>query len=211
MTEPPATGLPHATPASCPGNTTAFSDEAAALLTPLEAILMVVDRPVTVEELADTFDVSSELVDIALEYLSTEYRGEHGGRPRGFELRRAAGGWRIYSAPAWADVVGRFIVGTAQAKLSQAALETLAVVAYRQPVSRSRISHIRGVNVDAVVRTLVTRGLIEEVGWTDSGARLYGTTDTFLERMGFESLNDLVPLAPYLPAADELDDLEETL
>lgn len=188
-----------------------LSDEVRALLPALEAILMVVDRPVTAGELGATFDVSVELIDEALEYLSAEYRGEHELRPRGFELRRAAGGWRIYSAPAWADVVGRFIVGTAQAKLSQAALETLAVVAYRQPVSRSRISHIRGVNVDAVVRTLVARGLIEEVGWTDSGARLYGTTDTFLERLGFESLNDLVPLAPYLPSAEELDDLEETL
>ena len=202
------TELPASLSAAAPP---ALTDEARAILAPLEAILMVVDRPVTTEELADTLDVSTELVDIAVEYLSAEYRGERGVRPHGFELRRAAGGWRIYSAAPWAGVVGRFIVGTAQTKLSQAALETLAVVAYHQPVSRSRISHIRGVNVDAVVRTLVARGLIEEVGWTDSGARLYGTTDTFLERMGFESLNDLVPLAPYLPPAEELDDLEETL
>ncbi|WP_175955546.1 SMC-Scp complex subunit ScpB [Schaalia sp. Marseille-Q2122] len=198
-------------PTSIAHSPSPLSDEATALLAPLEAILMVIDRPVTAGELADTFDVPTDLIDDALDFLSAEYRGDHAQRPRGFELRRAAGGWRIYSAAPWAGVVGRFIVGTAQSKLSQAALETLAVVAYRQPVSRSRISHIRGVNVDAVVRTLVARGLIEEVGWTDSGARLYGTTDTFLERMGFESLNDLVPLAPYLPSAEELDDLEETL
>lgn len=214
MTQFGAGERPHKVPTTSPSTesiSVPFSDEVIALLSPLEAILMVTDRPVTAEELADTLDVPVELIDDALEYLSAEYCGELGGRARGFELRRAAGGWRIYSCAAWADVVGRFIVGTAQAKLSQAALETLAVVAYRQPVSRSRISHIRGVNVDAVVRTLVARGLIEEVGWTDSGARLYGTTDTFLERMGFESLNDLVPLAPYLPSAEELDDLEETL
>lgn len=102
-------------------------------------------------------------------------------------------------------------MGSAQSRLSQAALETLAVVAYRQPISRSRISHIRGVNVDAVVRTLVARGLIEEVGETDSGAHLYGTTREFLEKMGFKSLDDLVPLAPYLPDSDELDELEEQL
>ena len=137
------------------------------------------------------------------------------GRAHGFELREVAGGWRIYSAPAWAEVVGRFVVGTDTSRLSQAALETLAVIAYRQPTTRSRISHVRGVNVDAVVRTLVARGLIEEVGETDSGARLYGTTGYFLERMGFDSLDDLEPLAPYLPASEELDglahDLEETL
>ena len=181
------------------------------LFAPLEAILMVAQDPVDLDDLAEALDVDAETVHAALEGLAAEYRGEGGGRPRGFELRCAAGGWRIYSDPRWAGVVGRFVVGTAQSRLSQAALETLAVVAYRQPVSRSRISHIRGVNVDAVVRTLVARGLIEEVGETDSGARLYGTTRSFLEKMGFDSLDDLVPLAPYLPSSDELDELEEQL
>lgn len=184
------------------------------LFAPLEAVLMVVDHPVPAAELAEALGVGPALVEDALHALSREYRGE-GGRAHGFELREVAGGWRIYSAPTWADVVGRFVVGADTSRLSQAALETLAVIAYRQPTTRSRISHVRGVNVDAVVRTLVARGLIEEVGETDSGARLYGTTGYFLERMGFDSLDDLAPLAPYLPASDELDglalELEETL
>lgn len=185
--------------------------EVEGLFAPLEAVLMVVDRPVGATELAEALEVEVGVVEEALEALAGQYRGE-GGRPRrGFELRRVAGGWRIFSAPAWADVVGRFVVGSDSSRLSQAALETLAVVAYRQPVSRSRISHVRGVNVDAVVRTLVARGLIEEVGETDSGAHLYGTTREFLERMGFDSVDDLAPLAPYLPSSDQLEELEKDL
>jgi len=196
-------------------------EEVEGLFAPLEAVLMVTDRPVTAEELSEALEIDPRLVEAALDALARDYRGGPAGadgparRPHGFELRHAAGGWRLYSAPAWAGVVGRFVVGADSSRLSQAALETLAVVAYRQPVTRSRISHVRGVNVDAVVRTLVSRGLIEEVGETESGARLYGTTTTFLERMGFDSLDDLVPLASYLPASDQLDalahDLEETL
>ncbi|WP_026461113.1 SMC-Scp complex subunit ScpB [Schaalia suimastitidis] len=181
------------------------------LLAPLEAILMVTDRVVSVGELAEALDADDSQVLEALRTLEAEYRGHSGQRPRGFELREVAGGWRIYSNPQWADAVGRFVIGSAQARLSQAALETLAVVAYRQPVSRSRISHIRGVNVDAVVRTLIARDLIEEIGESPTGARLYGTTATFLERMGFTSLDDLEPLAPYLPEHEELDELEELL
>ncbi|MDC4233293.1 SMC-Scp complex subunit ScpB [Actinomyces sp. B33] len=191
--------------------TTDDRDALASLAVPIEAILMIAAEPVDAGQIAEALDVEAGLVEEALEALADEYRGARGGRPRGFELRRAAGGWRIYSSPRWADVVGRFVVGSGQSRLSQAALETLAVVAYRQPVSRSRISHIRGVNVDAVVRTLVTRGLIEEVGESESGARLYATTRVFLERMGFDSLDDLAPLAPFLPASDELDELEEQL
>ncbi len=183
----------------------------AELLAPLEAILMVASEPIPAADLADALDVDEHVVAGSLAALAAEYRGESGARRRGFELRETAGGWRIYSAREWAGLVGRFVVGSAQSRLSQAALETLAVIAYRQPVSRSRISHIRGVNVDAVVRTLVTRGLVEEVGETDSGAHLYGTTREFLEKMGFASLDDLVPLAPYLPTGDELDELEEQL
>ncbi len=194
----------------------ASSTDVEGLLAPVEAVLMVADRPVGVDELAAALEVDAGLIEAALRALAREYRGEEGtGRRHGFDLRGVAGGWRMYSSPAWADVVGRFVVGADSSRLSQAALETLAVVAYRQPVTRSRISHVRGVNVDAVVRTLVNRGLIEEVGETESGARLYGTTVAFLERMGFDSLDDLVPLAPYLPASDQLDalahDLEETL
>lgn len=185
--------------------------EVEGLFAPLEAVLMVADRPVGAEEFAEALGVEAGDVEAALEALAGQYRGE-GGRPRrGFELRRVGGEWRLFSSPRWADVVGRFVVGSDSSRLSQAALETLAVVAYRQPVSRSRISHVRGVNVDAVVRTLVTRGLIEEVGETDSGAHLYGTTREFLERMGFDSLDDLAPLAPYLPASDQLEELEKDL
>ncbi|QPK80467.1 SMC-Scp complex subunit ScpB [Schaalia sp. ZJ405] len=182
------------------------------ILPALEAVLMVASEPVYVEDLAEALGVDSVLVNEALEELSAEYRGEREGtRARGFELRATAGGWRIYSNPTWAHIVGRFVVGTAQSKLSQAALETLAVIAYRQPISRSRISHIRGVNVDAVVRTLVARGLVEDVGQQESGAHLYATTPMFLEKMGFNSLDELVPLAPYLPDSAELDELEEQL
>ncbi len=193
-----------------------------ALLAPIEAILMIVEQPVSAGEIGEALGVPDAVAADALARLQAEYRGTalvnertpgtgHSPRPRGFELREVAGGWRMYSHPRHAEIVSRFVLGSARARLSPAALETLAVVAYRQPVSRSRISHIRGVNVDAVVRTLVTRGLIEEVGESPSGARLYGTTTLFLERMGFDTLADLVPLAPYLPAREELDELEETL
>lgn len=181
------------------------------LFAPLEAVLMVAPEPIPAAQLAEAVNVQEAFVLEALEDLAASYRGEDGGRVHGFELRQSAGGWRIYSARPWADLVGRFIVGSATSRLSQAALETLAVVAYHQPVSRSRISHIRGVNVDAVVRTLVARGLIEEVGESVSGARLYGTTREFLEKMGFASLDELTPLAPYLPTGEELDELEELL
>lgn len=190
-------------------------DAAGEILTlsaPIEAILMVTSEPVSSSELATTLNVDVQLVEDTLAFLAAEYRGETpGARPRGWELRMNAGGWRIYSNPLWADIVGRFVIGSSHAKLSQAALETLAVIAYRQPISRSRISHIRGVNVDAVVRTLVTRGLVEEVGHSESGAYLYATTPSFLEKMGMNSLDELVPLAPYLPDSDELDELEEQL
>ena len=130
---------------------------------------------------------------------------------RGFELREAGGGWRIYSAAAYADVVGRFVVDGQQARLTQAALETLAVVAYRQPVTRGQVSAVRGVNVDSVVRTLTSRGLVAEVGTDPStGAVLYGTTGYFLERMGLTSLDELPPLAPYLPEFDALEGVEPT-
>ena len=182
----------------------------AGLFAPLEAILMVIDRPLSLEELAQALDIEPALCHQALEALRAEYLGS-GGRFHGFELREAGGGWRIYSSPHFADLVGHFLVGSDQGRLSQAALETLAVVAYRQPVTRSRISQIRGVNVDSVVRTLVARDLIEETGETESGAKLYSTTAEFLERMGFESIDDLVPLAPYLPDANQLDELEQAV
>jgi segregation and condensation protein B len=181
----------------------------------LEAVLMVVDEPVPVDRLASVVALPVAEVEDVLHELAAAYRGEVDGEvvapPRGFELREAAGGWRIYSAPAFADVVGRFVLEGQTARLTQAALETLAVVAYRQPVTRGQVSAVRGVNVDGVVRTLTSRGLVAEVGTDPStGAVLYGTTGYFLERMGFSSLDELPPLAPHLPDLDTLDDAIET-
>ena len=127
---------------------------------------------------------------------------------RGFELRHVAGGWRVYSRAEYAPVIERFMLDGQTAKLTQAALETLAIVAYRQPVSRARVGAVRGVNVDAVMRTLVTRGLVEEAGTDpESGAVLYRTTTQFLQRLGLGSIDELPALAPFLPEVDALDEL----
>lgn len=169
----------------------------------VEAVLMVADEPVTAIQLAAALALPVQEVEETLTELAEEYRGHHGGRSRGFELRRVEQGWRVYSAPAFAPVVGRFVLDGQSARLTRAALETLAVIAYRQPVSRGQVSGIRGVNVDGVVRTLSSRGLVTEVGIDQaSGAVLYGTTTYFLERMGLRSLAELPPLAPYLPEID---------
>jgi len=162
----------------------------------LEAILMVVDEPVTEAQLADVLDVAPEDVAERLRTLAADY-AESG---RGFELRRAAGGWRFYTRAEFSGYVERFVLDGQSARLTQAALETLAVVAYQQPVTRSRISAIRGVNCDGVVRTLVTRGLLEESGTQpETGAYLYRTTTLFLEKLGLDSVDELPPLAPFLP------------
>lgn len=171
----------------------------------LEAILMVSDEPLPGVRLASVVGHPVADVDAALEALAAEYT-EQG---RGFELRQVAGGWRFYSRPELAAVVESFVLEGQQARLTQAALETLSVVAYRQPVSRARVSAIRGVNVDGVMRTLLNRGLVEEAGQDEhSGAHLYRTTTYFLERIGITSLEELPELAPYLP---DMDDLEEEL
>ena len=178
-------------------------------LATLEAVLMVADEPIPSVRLASALGLPTARVEELLATLAADYRGEGDGRARGFELRQAGGGWRIYSAPAYAQVVGRFVLDGQQARLTQAALETLAVIAYRQPVSRGQVSGVRGVNVDSVVRTLTTRGLVGEVGVDpSSGAVLYGTTGYFLERMGLTSLDELPPLAPYLPEIDSLEGVE---
>jgi segregation and condensation protein B len=171
----------------------------------LEAVLMVADVPVPVERLAAGTARPVPEVAAALAELAAEYRGERGGRPRGFDLREGADGWRVYSSRAHADVVGAFVLEGQSSRLSQAALETLAVVAYRQPVTRGQVSAVRGVNVDGVVRTLLARGLIAEVGQDPlSGAGLFGTTGEFLDRMGWTSLDELPPLAPHLPGVEEI-------
>jgi len=185
------------------------------LKTCLEAILMVVDEPVTDVVLAQVVERPTGEVSAALRELAEEYTAQG----RGFELREvgigdgpaAAGsratGWRIYSRPECAAVVERFVRDGQQAKLTQAALETLAVVAYRQPVSRSKVSAIRGVNCDGVMRTLLARGLVEECGTEyETGALLYQTTGYFLERMGLKGLDELPDLAPLLPSAAEIEE-----
>ncbi|KQS97358.1 SMC-Scp complex subunit ScpB [Cellulomonas sp. Leaf395] len=181
-------------------------------LAALEAVLMVADEPIAAVRLATVLALPTARVEALLDELAAEYRGENGGRPRGFEVRRVGDGWRVYSAPVYADVVGRFVLEGQTARLTQAALETLAVIAYRQPVTRGQVSAVRGVNVDGVVRTLTTRGLVAEVG-TDpsSGAVLYQTTGYFLERMGLSSLDEMPPLAPYLPDIDAFDGVDQAI
>lgn len=172
------------------------------LLGALEAVLMVVDEPVDPSDLAAAVESPLPEVEKALAQLQGEYADPK--RPRGFELRQVDGRWRIYSSAEYSDVVGRFLIEGQSSRLSQAALETLAVVAYRQPVTRGQISQIRGVSVDTVVKTLLARGLITEVGEI-AGAVQYGTTTEFLERMGLASLEELPPLAPYLPDLADVD------
>jgi segregation and condensation protein B len=168
----------------------------------IEAILLVVDEPIAEVTLAQVLETPREEIASTLRRLAQEY--DDAGR--GFELRSVAGGWRLYTRPECAAVVERFVLDGQQAKLTQAALETLAVVAYRQPVSRARVSAVRGVNCDGVMRTLTTRGLVEEAGVdTESGATLYRTSAYFLERLGLTSLDELPPLAQYLPEVDEMD------
>ena len=168
----------------------------------LEAVLLVSDQPVAAVTLAQVTERPTEEVETTLAELAAEY-DEQG---RGFELRMVAGGWRLYTRADCAPYVERFVLDGQQARLTQAALETLAVIAYRQPVSRARVSAVRGVNVDGVVRTLLARGLITEAGQDeDTGGILYRTTPLLLERLGLQSLDELPSLAPLLPELDELD------
>ena len=177
--------------------------EDAELAAALEAILLVVDEPVAEMQLAQILEQPTERVGAMLEDVSARYTAAG----HGFDLRRVAGGWRLYTRPEYAAYVERFVLDGQSVRLTQAALETLAVVAYKQPVTRSRISAIRGVNCDGVMRTLVTRGLIEECGTEgETGAYLYRTTALFLEKLGLNSVDQLPPLAPFLP-----DDVEEVL
>jgi len=193
-------------PAEAPAMTEAAAKAA------LEAILMVVDQPASATDLSIAVGWPVQDTEQLLISLASEYRGEGGGPVRGFVLRQLAGGWRFFSNPDHAAAVERFIKEGATAKLSQAALETLAVVAYKGPLSRGQMSQVRGVAVDSVVRTLVSRGLVEEVG-TDqsSGAVLFATTQFFLQTMGLASLDQLEPLAPYLPAGEELIQIQEQI
>lgn len=170
----------------------------------LEAILLVVDEPVAEVTLAQVLERPVHEVGRAIRELSAEYTAAG----RGFDLREVAGGWRFYTRAECASLVERFVRDGQQTRLTQAALETLAVVAYRQPVSRARVAAIRGVNSDGVMRTLMTRGLVEEAGTEpESQAVLYRTSSYFLERMGLRELGELPELAPFLP--DDMESLEE--
>ncbi|MFC0042057.1 SMC-Scp complex subunit ScpB [Actinomadura rayongensis] len=180
---------------------TESATEGPGLRASVEAILLVVDEPVPVVNLAHLLDRPVPEITATLRELAAEYTADG----RGFDLREVAGGWRFYTRDVCAPVVERFVTDGQQARLTQAALETLAVVAYRQPVSRARVSSIRGVNSDGVMRTLTLRGLIEDAGQDpESQAHLYRTTGYFLERLGLRDLDELPDLAPYLP--DDLPD-----
>lgn len=170
----------------------------------LEALLLVVDCPAGEDILASALGQPVTRVIEALHRLRDGYAD--GGR--GIDLRQVAQGWRFHTRDVYAPFVERLLLDGQRARLTRAALETLAVVAYRQPVTRSRVAAVRGVNVDGVMRTLLVRGLIEEVG-TDPQTHgvLYRTTELFLERLGLSSLADLPPIAPLLPDIDTIDDV----
>jgi len=174
----------------------------------LEALLLVVDSPVSAESLASATEQPVHRVTETLQRMTTELAD----RDSGIDLRQTGGGWRMYTRARFAPYVERLLLDGARSKLTRAALETLAVVAYRQPVTRARVSAVRGVNVDAVIRTLVARGLITEAGTDpDSGATAFTTTELFLERLGLASLTELPDIAPLLPDVDVIDDLSENL
>lgn len=171
----------------------------------LEALLLLADEPMSVITLAQATRRPVEEVEPAVRELSAEYTDQQ----RGFDLREVAGGWRFYTRAECSPLIERWVLDGQQARLTQASLETLAVIAYQQPVSRGRVSAVRGVSVDGVIKTLLTRGLIEEAGHDgESGSILYRTTSYFLERLGASSLEELPPLAEHLP---DLGDLEEVL
>lgn len=181
---------------------------APSLTAALEALLLLADEPMSVMELAAAVRERVEDVEHELHRLAEEYTEQM----RGFDLREVAGGWRYYTRAECSPVVERFVLDGQQARLTQASLETLAVIAYRQPITRGRVSAVRGVNVDGVVRTLLTRGLIAEAGTDgESGAHVYVTTSYFLERMGLSSLDELPPLAEHLPDLSELEDVLGTV
>ncbi|MCX8527112.1 MAG: SMC-Scp complex subunit ScpB [Candidatus Nanopelagicales bacterium] len=170
----------------------------------LEALLLLADEPMSALALAAI--TRQPLVEV--ERVLSELKSEYDAQGRGFDLRDVAGGWRYYTRIECSPLVERHVLDGQQARLTQASLETLAVIAYRQPIARGRVSAVRGVNVDGVIRTLVARGLIEEAGHDESGGILYRTTSYFLERMGLASLDELPPLAEHLP---DLADLEDVL
>lgn len=170
----------------------------------LEALLLVVDAPATEDSLATALDVPVSRVSAALREMAADYTDQG----RGIDLRKMGEGWRFFTRDRYAPYVEKLLLDGQRARLTRAALETLAVIAYRQPVTRARIAAVRGVNVDGVIRTLVLRGLIEETGTdAETGGLLYRTTELFLERLGLSSLEDLPAIAPLLPEVDAIEDV----
>jgi segregation and condensation protein B len=169
----------------------------------VEAILMITDSPISLLAIAAALETPVNSVRAAVQELQADYNGDNGTAQRGFELREVGGGWRVFVRHDFDWAVRMFVANESPSKLSQAALETLAVIAYKQPVSRGQVASIRAVNVDSVVKTLLSRGLITEL-FTDSetGAINYGTTSLMLELLGINSLEDLPMISPYLPDAD---------
>ncbi|MBT0568677.1 SMC-Scp complex subunit ScpB [Williamsia sp. CHRR-6] len=174
----------------------------------LEAVLLVVDSPVSVDALASAIGADATRIEAMIATMSAEFTE----RSSGFDLRFAGDGWRLYTRTDYAPYVEKLLLDGARSKLTRAALETLAVIAYRQPVTRTRVSAVRGVNVDGVMRTLMGRGLITEVGTDpETSGTQYATTELFLERLGLASLNELPDLAPLLPDVDVIDDIGDEI
>jgi segregation and condensation protein B len=191
MTDDPATG-------AAPASTTDVARR-------LEAILLIVEEPQSLVSLATAVGAPVPAVRQAIESLVEDYDGLAGGPRRGFELREVGGGWRLYVREEHDDLVTEFVNTQAPSRLSQAALETLAVIAYKQPVTRGQVASIRAVNVDSVVRTLLARGLItEEFTDAETGAIHYGTTDALLVNLGINSLDELPKISPLLADADDV-------
>jgi segregation and condensation protein B len=179
------------------------SDEA--LEAALEALLLIVDSPAGEELLADTLGQPKSRIVVALRTMAQKFTD----RASGIDLRRVGEGWRFYTRDVYAPFVEKLLLDGQRSKLTRAALESLAVIAYRQPVTRARVAAVRGVNVDGVIRTLLARGLIEEMGTDpETTGTLYVTTELFLERLGLSSLNDLPAIAPLLPEVDTIDDIQ---
>lgn len=175
----------------------------------VEAILLLADEPVPVSQICEVLERPRRDVTRVLEDLQRTYRSEE----RGIVLRQSAVGWRLYTSPECAPWLERFVAGRSHGRLTAAALEVLAIVAYRQPISRVEIAEVRGVESDGVVRTLLQRGLIEASG-RDTGPgtpTLFRVTNEFLERMGLRSLDDLPPLADFMPDAEAVEDMEAKL
>lgn len=175
----------------------------------IEAVVIVATEPVTPGLLAELLEVPVERVEQLCNSLAASYEEEE----RGFELVRVAGGYRLQSHPAYRGYVERFVLDDSPHRLSPAALETLAIVAYKQPISRAQVAAIRGVNADGVIRMLASRGYVEPVGRDDGPGQavLFGTTRTFLERLGLNGVEDLPPLGQFVPDAETVEALEHVL